>query len=117
MSDFRDKLGKDLDAEYETVRDFLKEAVKATRKVWHTCPDCKHRSEVEIPDIKAGLHAVQLWTEQGKGKAAQAKAVDLTPLDLNVDVNSMSAQELAKTKAQVLARLGQQEPEAGPITG
>jgi hypothetical protein len=117
MSDFRDKLGHDLDAEYDLVRDFLKDAVKATRKVWHSCPDCKKRSEVEIPDIKAGLHAAQLWIEQGKGKTAQAKAVDQQPIDLDVDVNSMTAEQMARVKAQVISRLGQASPELRSTTG
>jgi hypothetical protein len=104
--DFRAKLGEDLDAEYELVRDFLKDAVQATRKVWHSCPYCQKRSEVEIPDIKAGLHAAQLWLEQGKGKAAQAKEPAPPPVNADVDISRMTQAERAALKAQLLARQG-----------
>jgi hypothetical protein len=118
VSDFRDKLGRDLDAEYETFVTFLKEAMQAKRKVWHSCPKCKTRSEVEIMDVKAGLQAAQLWANEGHGKAPQSTAKQLEPLDPeDTDVASWSPEKRKQKKAQLIALLnakqGQSTDQAG----
>jgi hypothetical protein len=112
VSDFRDKLGRDLDAEYETFVTFLKEAMQAKRKVWHTCPNprCKQRSEVEIMDVKAGLAAAQLWANEGMGKAPQSTAKPLEALDPeDTDVASWSPEKRKQKKAQLIALLAAQQ--------
>jgi hypothetical protein len=108
VSDFRDKLGRDLDAEYETFVTFLKEAMQAKRKVWHSCPKCKTRSEVEIMDVKAGLAAAQLWANEGHGKAPQSTAKPLEALDVGKPIESMTKAERDAYKQQLMARLGRQ---------
>ena len=47
-----------LDDNLEVVRERLLEATAATRSVWVTCSNCKHRSEVEVADIRARTDAV-----------------------------------------------------------
>jgi hypothetical protein len=113
MSDFRDKLGRDLDNEYETFVTFLKEAMQAKRKVWHSCPKCKNRSEVEIMDVKAGLQAAQLWANEGHGKAPISQAKPLEALDLGKPIDQMTKPERDTYKQQLMARLGQQIERSG----
>jgi hypothetical protein len=52
-------------------------ALGASREHWVTfvCPDCgkKHRAEVQVPDTRARLQALQLWLEQSLGRIGVAE--------------------------------------------
>ena len=109
--DFRAKLATDLEEDYETVRDFLKDAIAATRKVWHTCPHCKHRSEVEITDVKSGLQAAQLWIDQGFGKTAQSAVKPDQPLDHTKPADQYTPEERKAWITRLQTKLAQEPQE------
>ena len=114
MSTVRDKLRADFDKHYDDVVTLLKDAQKAVRKVWHTCPECKKRSEVEIQDYAVALKAAELWLTAAHGKAPTAQAKPDQPLDLHRDPKTLTSTERQARIAQLQARL--QAHETGSIT-
>ena len=55
----------------------LDAAVGATRENWttFTCPDCgkKHRAQVQVPDVRARVGAIEVLLREGLGRPAQAE--------------------------------------------
>jgi hypothetical protein len=89
-SEFRGTLAKDVAADYELVRKVLFEAIEATTERWATCPNCKHRLPVEVPDNNARIRAVQLAVELGFGRA---------PTDEKPVVRATGARGRARSRA------------------
>jgi hypothetical protein len=67
----------------------LDAAVGATRENWttFTCPDCgkKHRAQVQIPDVRARVGAIEVLLREGLGRPAQADEITSPKLPANVD--------------------------------
>lgn len=107
MSTVRDRLRADFDQHYDHILQLLKDAQEATRKVWHTCPDCKKRSEVEIQDYGVALKAAELWLVAAHGKAPQAQAKPDTPIDPTTDPRTLTSAQRQPLIAQLRAKLEQ----------
>jgi hypothetical protein len=54
--------------------------------VTFVCPDCgkKHRAEVQVPDTRARLQALQLWLEQSLGRIGVSEEMLMPALPANV---------------------------------
>ena len=67
----------------------LDAALGATRENWttFTCPDCgkKHRAQVQIPDVRARVGAIEVLLREGLGRPAQAEEITSPKLPENVD--------------------------------
>jgi hypothetical protein len=77
----------------------LDAALGATREHWatFTCPDCgkKHRAEVQIPDVRARIDAIELLLREGLGRPAQAEEVASPKMPENAEaVERMSWHDL-----------------------
>lgn len=46
----------------------------AEKQQWAYCPDCAKKVRVDYPDHSARVRAIELWLEQGFGKAGTAAA-------------------------------------------
>jgi hypothetical protein len=61
----------------EIQRALLDAALGATREHWttFTCPDCgkKHRAEVQVPDVRARVGAIEVLLRESLGRPAQAE--------------------------------------------
>ena len=55
----------------------LDAALGSVRPVWitHVCGNCgqKERVEVQVPDVRSRVAAIQLWLQEGLGRAPQAE--------------------------------------------
>jgi hypothetical protein len=55
----------------------LDAALGAAREHWatFTCPDCgkKHRAQVQVPDVRSRVAAIELLLREGLGRPAQAE--------------------------------------------
>lgn len=76
MSSVRTRLADDATKDYEKLKATLWEAMDSVKRVWLSCPDCKKRSEVEVPDSSARVKAVELALEQGFGRPGQEKLAE-----------------------------------------
>ena len=67
----------------------LDAAVGATRENWttFTCPDCgkKHRAQVQVPDVRARIGAIEVLLREGLGRPAQAEEITSPKLPANAD--------------------------------
>ena len=67
----------------------LDAAVGATRESWttFTCPDCgkKHRAQVQVPDVRARVGAIEVLLREGLGRPAQAEESAGPKLPANVN--------------------------------
>ena len=72
----------------EIQQALLDAALGATREHWvtFTCPDCgkKHRAQVDVPDVRARISAVEVLLREGLGRPAQAEEVPTPQLSANV---------------------------------
>jgi hypothetical protein len=63
----------------EIQQALLDAALGATREHWtsFTCPDCgkKHRAQVQVPDVRARVGAIEVLLREGLGRPAQAEVV------------------------------------------
>jgi hypothetical protein len=60
---FKDYWRAALEENIDDVKARLIEATAATRSAWVTCPNCKHRHEVEVADIRARTDAAKVLHE------------------------------------------------------
>jgi hypothetical protein len=74
VSSVRSRLAEDATAQYEKVRGALEDAMDAEKQQWAFCPDCEKKVRVDYPDHSARIRAIELWLEQGFGKAGTAAA-------------------------------------------
>src|SRR4029077_11592165 len=67
----------------------LDAAVGATHAGWttFTCPDCgkKHRAQVQVPDVRARVGAIEVLLREGLGRPAEAEELTSPKLPENVD--------------------------------
>jgi len=70
VRDARSLLGEQLDAFLtpEQLRLLLDEVLKITKSAWGSCPSCKKRVQIEIPDAKAVVGAMGDLLTQAKGR-------------------------------------------------
>jgi hypothetical protein len=64
----RERLGEDLEAEYETIKAALKDAMETTKQSWAWCPNCSEKVKADFPDNNARIKAIELWFSQGLGR-------------------------------------------------
>lgn len=69
-----DALDDFLDA--DQIKLLMDEVLKMTKNAWTSCPSCKKRVQVEIPDAKAVVGALSELLTQAKGSPKQQQ-VDL----------------------------------------
>lgn len=91
MSDFRKRLAKALDSlEDEQVQSLITDALGAEKVIWPVivCPNCghDHKPAVEVADLNTRIKAVQILADQGKGRPAEQKTIDV---NLNATVGSL----------------------------
>jgi hypothetical protein len=98
----------------EIQQALLDAALGATREHWTTfaCPDCgkKHRAQVQVPDVRARVGAIELLLREGLGRPATAQEVPSPRLAANVAaVKAMGWEEMqtlfAVTYADELAAM------------
>jgi len=90
----------------ELVREQLLEGLRASKSIFTTCPDCKHRHPVVLPDLATRISATQKLIEEVEGKlqATQADAMDeLSQRGREIEraVSEMSNEELALEIARI----------------
>ena len=89
----------------------LDAAVGATRENWttFTCPDCgkKHRAQVQIPDVRARVGAIEVLLREGLGRPAQAEENRGTEV----------ARERQRSRSDVLGRHPPALFGSGPFVG
>src|SRR4029077_8606294 len=89
-AEVRPLLAKATAASLDEIRAALLDAaVGATRENWttFTCPDCgkKHRAQVQTPDVRARVGAIEVLLREGLGRPAQAEEITSPKLPANVD--------------------------------
>ena len=77
-SDVRPALAQAAAASLDEIqRALLDAALGAARDHWatFTCPDCgkKHRAQVQVPDVRSRVAAIELLLREGLGRPAQAE--------------------------------------------
>jgi hypothetical protein len=84
----------------------LDAAVGATRESWttFTCPDCgkKHRAQVQVPDVRARVGAIEVLLREGLGRPAQAEEVVGPKPPANADAVARMSWDDAQHLATVL---------------
>jgi hypothetical protein len=90
----------------EIQQALLDAALGATREHWttFTCPDCgkKHRAQVQVPDVRARVGAIEVLLREGLGRPAQAEETPSARLPLSAEkVASMDWMELQNLAAVV----------------
>lgn len=68
QASIRDRFQADLDARYDQLLAVIDEGLAATKRVWVSCPHCKRRSEVDVPDTKAALEAAEFTANRSLGR-------------------------------------------------
>ena len=58
----------------ELVREQLLEGLRASKSIFTTCPDCKHRHPVVLPDLATRISATQKLIEEVEGKLRDSVA-------------------------------------------
>ena len=86
----------------------LDAALGATRENWttFTCPDCgkKHRAQVQVPDVRARVGAIEVLLREGLGRPAQAEEIASPKLPENVEaVARMSWNDMQHLAAVLFA--------------
>jgi hypothetical protein len=84
----------------------LDAAVGATRESWttFTCPDCgkKHRAQVQIPDVRARVGAIEVLLREGLGRPAQAEETMSPKLPASVNAVARMSWDDTQHLASVL---------------
>ncbi|MHB8470786.1 MAG: hypothetical protein ACYDCH_13690 [Gaiellaceae bacterium] len=57
----------------DLMRELLLDALRASRDVFVTCSNCKHRSPVQLPDLATRMKAAESLIENLEGKIGAAK--------------------------------------------
>lgn len=95
---FREELAEDLAADYTTVHAVLSTAMNAEADHQLHCSHCQRKTTVRLPDTRARLDAIKLWSELGYGRAATApggaQPASLADLDRGKNIQEMSDAEL-----------------------
>ena len=52
----------------EAIGKFFEDLLQATRKIWFSCPSCKRRAQVEVPDWGARVRGMETMLSEGFGK-------------------------------------------------
>jgi len=77
------------DSVVEIEQALLSAALGATREHWatFTCPDCgkKHRAQVQVPDNRARIDAIEVLLREGLGRPAQAEEAPTPRLPRSVE--------------------------------
>lgn len=70
MADVRSEIGKALEGKFtpEQTELLLNEVLAITKQVWVSCPACKKKSLVEVPDAKAVVGALTDLSNQAWGR-------------------------------------------------
>jgi hypothetical protein len=105
----------------EIQRALLDAALGATREHWttFTCPDCgkKHRAEVQVPDVRARVGAIEVLLRESLGRPAQAEDAARPKLPVNAnavarmswdDTNHLAALLFADEIESVLTQGGRE---------
>lgn len=90
----------------ELVREQLLEGLRASKTTFVTCPDCKHRHPIVLPDLATRISATQKLIEEVEGKlAAQQQsaegAIDQEATKLLRDREALTDEQLARYIAQL----------------
>lgn len=90
----------------DLVREQLLQGLRASKSVFMTCPDCKHRHPIVLPDLATRISATQKLIEEVEGKiAAQQQsaesAIDQEATKLLSDREALTDDELARYIAQL----------------
>jgi hypothetical protein len=94
------------DSVVEIQHALLDAALGATRESWttFTCPDCgkRHRAQVEVPDVRARVGAIEVLLREGLGRPAQAEEVTTPPFPENVEaIRTMGWEEMQQLFAAI----------------
>jgi hypothetical protein len=89
----------------QEITEALKEIAASTTKRWVTV-SCKHcdrdgKYEVDVPDDKTRLNAIEFMVEHGYGKPAAAKPDER--IDLDIDVQTLTPEARASLRQKLLA--------------
>ena len=77
------------------VRDQLLEGLRASKSIFVTCPDCKHRHPVVLPDLSTRITATQKLIEEVEGKLAAKQEDVKTELQRDADELLRRREELS----------------------
>jgi hypothetical protein len=72
--ELRNKLQGDLARRYDALQTLVDDGLKAQRKVWLSCPSCRKRSEVEVPDVRGAVQAFEAFANQAYGRPGLASS-------------------------------------------
>ncbi len=101
---FRAQLAEDLAEDYREVRDTLRDAMSnSSRRLQVSCPKCRTKVPVDVPDHGARIKAVQTWTELGLGRIRESNADEKK--NGGQHRHAFSRQELENMTVDDLARL------------
>jgi len=82
----------------------LDAALGATGEHWESfaCPDCgrKHRAQVDVPDLRARISAVEVLLREGLGRPGQAEEV---PATLRLPASVAAVERMSWQSLQALA--------------
>lgn len=78
----------------DLVREQLLEGLRASKSIFVTCPDCKHRHPVVLPDLATRISATQKLIEEVEGKLAAKQEDTVTELERRGRVIAREASEL-----------------------
>lgn len=101
------EIAADLADDYELVRDTLRTSLEAKKRTWLSCPHCKKKTELEVPDTIAALKAAQVWFDRVIGRPEQKTEVSVEHSAPNGEIE----------RAALLAELVRQRPEISQTVG
>lgn len=105
----RGRLAADADANYDRIKGALLNALDATHHATLSCPYCKKRSEVEVPNTREQVNAATALLKEGFGRPDDQKETAQASLDraranCQRDLRSLSNADLLEMV--VLSRQG-----------
>jgi hypothetical protein len=109
----RERLGEDLEAEYETIKAALKDAMETTKQSWAWCPNCSEKVKADFPDNNARIKAIELWFSQRLGDLCPKEDEDYAWAAMSAEereaelalIEQLSLQEWPKGFGEALERL------------
>lgn len=104
--DLRSMLGRAANENSDEIVNMLKDSLTQQKLVWAYCPDCHKKVRVEYPDFNNATKLLQLWLDQGFGKASTGTAgkTSAAAPDLGKPLEKMSKAERDGYAAHLVAK-------------
>lgn len=69
--DVRSRIAEAASEDYELMRATFRDALEAQKETWVSCPHCKRKNPIQVPDWGARGKMIELMLTQGFGRPKQ----------------------------------------------